>query len=238
MRLIIVLFILLVNHIYGGVIIKEDSLHSKFSGRVFVISIGVDKYADSKFNLLFCQSDADYFLKSLERDTTIKEILKYIVRNDGTKEQLKLAFSEVTKNANKQDLFIFYYAGMSSGNSFKLTNEEFDYEEVFALSQNIFAERQIYISDANDGQQFGIAFKQFLKQKPLEKISTKIDEAIQKTCDFKPQVLNVLEKMSAPFLMSEQYQTWFKLIPLEVNVTDALLSDSKIKMNLDVASDC
>ena len=63
-------------------------------------------------------------------------------------------------------------------------------------------------------------------------ISTKIDEAIQKTCDFKPQVLNVLEKMSAPFLMSEQYQTWFKLIPLEVNVTDAILSDSKIKMNL------
>ena len=64
------------------------------------------------------------------------------------------------------------------------------------------------------------------------KISAKIDEAIQKTCDFKPQVLNVLEKMSAPFLMSEQYQTWFKLIPLEVNVTDAILSDSKIKMNL------
>ena len=64
------------------------------------------------------------------------------------------------------------------------------------------------------------------------KISAKIDEAIQKTCDFKPQVLNVLEKMSAPFLMSEQYQTWFKLIPLEVHVTDAILSDSKIKMNL------
>jgi len=64
------------------------------------------------------------------------------------------------------------------------------------------------------------------------KISAKIDEAIQKTCDFKPQVLNVLEKMSAPFLMSEQYQTWFKLIPLEVNVTDAILSESKIKMNL------
>lgn len=64
------------------------------------------------------------------------------------------------------------------------------------------------------------------------KISAKIDESIQKTCDFKPQVLNVLEKMSAPFLMSEQYQTWFKLIPLEVHVTDAILSDSKIKMNL------
>lgn len=64
------------------------------------------------------------------------------------------------------------------------------------------------------------------------KISTKIDEAIQKTCDFKPLVLNVLEKMSSPFLMSQQYQTWFKLIPLEVNVTDAVLSESKVKMNL------
>lgn len=180
MRIIILVLIFISNQSFAGSIIGADTVnvHSKFSGRAYVISIGVDKYTDSKFNLLFCQSDADYFLKSLERDTTIKEILKYTVRNDGTKEQLKLAFSEVTKNANKQDLFIFYYAGMSSGKSFKLTNEELDYEEVFALSQNIFAERQIYISDASDGKQFGISFKQFLKEKPLEKISTKIDRVL------------------------------------------------------------
>jgi hypothetical protein len=64
------------------------------------------------------------------------------------------------------------------------------------------------------------------------KIAKKIDDAIEKTCDFKPYVLNVLEKMSIPFLTSEQYQTWFKLIPIEVYVTDATIAKSKINMDL------
>jgi hypothetical protein len=64
------------------------------------------------------------------------------------------------------------------------------------------------------------------------KISKKIDEAIEKSADFKSYVLDILEKMSTPFLTSEQYQTWFKLIPIEVYVTDAVLSKTKINMNL------
>jgi Domain of unknown function (DUF4403) len=64
------------------------------------------------------------------------------------------------------------------------------------------------------------------------KISKKIDEAIESSCDFKPYVLDVLETMSTPFLTSEQYQTWFKLIPVEVYVTDAVLGKSKINMDL------
>ena len=64
------------------------------------------------------------------------------------------------------------------------------------------------------------------------KIAKKIDDAIEKSCDFKPYVLNVLEKMSTPFQTSEQYETWFKMIPIEVYVTDAVLQKSKIDMNL------
>ncbi len=64
------------------------------------------------------------------------------------------------------------------------------------------------------------------------KIAKKIDEAIENTCDFKPYVLDVLEKMSTPFLTSEQYQAWFKLIPIEVYVTDAKIAQSKINMDL------
>jgi len=64
------------------------------------------------------------------------------------------------------------------------------------------------------------------------KIAKKIDDAIENSCDFKPYVLDVLEKMSTPFLTSEQYQTWFKLIPVEVYVTDAVLEKSEIKMDL------
>ena len=64
------------------------------------------------------------------------------------------------------------------------------------------------------------------------KIAKKIDEAIESSCDFKPYVLEVLQKMSAPFLTSEQYQAWFKLIPIEVYVTDAILGKKEIKMDL------
>ncbi len=64
------------------------------------------------------------------------------------------------------------------------------------------------------------------------KIAKKIDEAIENSCDFKPYVLNVLDKMSTPFLTSEQYQTWFKLIPIEVYVTDAQIAKSRINMDL------
>lgn len=64
------------------------------------------------------------------------------------------------------------------------------------------------------------------------KVAKKIDDAIEKSCDFKPYVLDVLEKMSTPFVTSEQYETWFKLNPIEVYVTDAVLKKSKIEMEL------
>ncbi|WP_396193452.1 DUF4403 family protein [Flavobacterium sp.] len=64
------------------------------------------------------------------------------------------------------------------------------------------------------------------------KVAKKIDDAIEKSCDFKPYVLDVLDKMSTPFLTSEQYETWFKLNPIEVYVTDAVLKKSKIEMEL------
>lgn len=64
------------------------------------------------------------------------------------------------------------------------------------------------------------------------KIAKKIDEAIENSCDFKPYVLDVLEKMSTPFITSEQYQSWFKLIPIEVYVTDAVLGKNQINMDL------
>ena len=65
-----------------------------------------------------------------------------------------------------------------------------------------------------------------------DKIAKKIDDAIAKTCDFKPHVLKVIEKLSVPFITSEQYQTWFKMVPIELYVTEAKLSKSKITMDM------
>ncbi len=64
------------------------------------------------------------------------------------------------------------------------------------------------------------------------KMAKKIDDAIEKSCDFKPYVLQVLEKISTPFQTSSEYETWFKMAPIEVYVTDALILKSKINMNL------
>jgi hypothetical protein len=64
------------------------------------------------------------------------------------------------------------------------------------------------------------------------KISKMIDKAIDENCDFKPQVLSALEKLSTPILTSEQYETWFKMVPMELYVTEAKLTKTKIMLNM------
>ncbi|RDI15844.1 DUF4403 family protein [Flavobacterium sp. AG291] len=64
------------------------------------------------------------------------------------------------------------------------------------------------------------------------KIENKLDEAMAKTMDFKPQVLDALEKISTPFLTSEQYETWFKLNPIELYATDAILSKKQVTLEM------
>ena len=64
------------------------------------------------------------------------------------------------------------------------------------------------------------------------KVAKMIDEAINKSCDFKEQVLSVLEIISTPFMANETYETWFKLVPNEIYSTNAVLNNGKITMNL------
>ncbi len=64
------------------------------------------------------------------------------------------------------------------------------------------------------------------------KIEKKLDESLAKISDFRPQVLAALEKISTPILTSEKYETWFKLVPQELYVTDASLSKKQITMDM------
>ncbi len=64
------------------------------------------------------------------------------------------------------------------------------------------------------------------------KIEKSIDEAIKKSVDFKPNVLDALEKICTPSEMSPDYNTWLRIIPVELYVTDAVLNKETIKMDM------
>src|SRR5690606_10043564 len=64
------------------------------------------------------------------------------------------------------------------------------------------------------------------------KIEGLLDQSLAKATDFKPHVLDALDKLSTPFLTNEQYQAWFRLTPIELYVTDAVLSKKQITMEM------
>src|SRR5690606_23393914 len=49
-----------------------------------------------------------------------------------------------------------------------------------------------------------------------KKIEKSIDEAIAKSADFKPNVLDALAQLSQPFQMSETYDSWLRVVPIEL----------------------
>lgn len=64
------------------------------------------------------------------------------------------------------------------------------------------------------------------------KIEKKIDDAIEKSMDFKPNVLIALEKICSPFQMSEAYQSWLQIVPIEIYSTNAKLKNDSFLMEM------
>ncbi|MFH6970443.1 DUF4403 family protein [Flavobacterium petrolei] len=68
------------------------------------------------------------------------------------------------------------------------------------------------------------------------KIERKIDDAIAKSLDFKPNVLAALEKICVPFLMNDTYESWLRIVPLEIYSTNAKLKNDTFV--LDIGMKC
>jgi hypothetical protein len=64
------------------------------------------------------------------------------------------------------------------------------------------------------------------------KIEKKIDDAIEKSMDFKPNVLDALEKICTPFQMSEAYESWLQITPIEIYSTNAVLKKDSFLMEM------
>jgi hypothetical protein len=64
------------------------------------------------------------------------------------------------------------------------------------------------------------------------KIEKNIDAAIEKSMDFKPNVLNALAKICTPFQMNAEYQSWLRITPIEIYTTPAKLKNNFFLLNM------
>ncbi|WP_426095612.1 DUF4403 family protein [Flavobacterium sp. DSR2-3-3] len=64
------------------------------------------------------------------------------------------------------------------------------------------------------------------------KIEKKIDDAIVKAMDFKPNVLTALEKICVPFLMNDNYESWLRIVPIEIYSTNAKLKNDTFVLEM------
>ena len=64
------------------------------------------------------------------------------------------------------------------------------------------------------------------------KIEKNIDDAIKKSMDFKPNVLAALEKICAPNLINPEYESWLRIVPIELYTTEAKLKKENIELEM------
>jgi hypothetical protein len=66
------------------------------------------------------------------------------------------------------------------------------------------------------------------------KIEKNIDNAIEKAMDFKPNVLAALETICTPFQMNESYDSWLRIVPLEIYSTPAQLKNDSFLLQMGI----
>ena len=82
--------------------------------QMHLLVVGVNTYKNPKYNLNYAQADATAFaaaIKNGSQELFSKVNTTFLRDGEATKEGISAAFDKVKKEANPQDLFVFYYAG-------------------------------------------------------------------------------------------------------------------------------
>ena len=141
---------------------------------LFLITIGINNYKNSKYNLNYAQADADGVDETIKNGSSslFKNVHNFSIRSDkALKSEIINAFEQVKKNALEQDVLIVYYAGhgvMSEGTPEKpgdfylipaditqlygrddlLQEKAISTEEIKSITKAINAQKQVFIIDA------------------------------------------------------------------------------------------
>jgi hypothetical protein len=178
-RLLLILFAFFSFNCDAGIDPTITAFNTVFSGRVFLISIGVDHYSKGKLkNIQYGQSDAQNFESFIKKDTNIKELKAFKMLDNSRKDQFIEHLNEIATEAKSADLFILYYSGNSGNGEIRLSDDSISAKEIYAYSQNISCERQLFMFDSNNGDLFLKELIQAIKNKPKEKTNTNLDRVI------------------------------------------------------------
>ncbi|MFK8037796.1 MAG: caspase family protein [Crocinitomicaceae bacterium] len=151
--------------------VKFDGEASKTE--LYILSIGINSYKNSNYNLSYAVKDAQDFSKSISKGGTslFNKINAYSLEdNRATKAEIQIVFNEIIEKIGPEDVFVFYYAGhgaMSIGSESAqsdfyimahnvtsffgesiLIQEGISATELLNLSKKISAQKQLFVLDA------------------------------------------------------------------------------------------
>ena len=140
---------------------------------LYLVTVGINNYKNSKYNLNYAEADADGVEQSLKQSSTgiFKDIVIYKIRNEkAIKSNILAALDEVKKKSLEQDILVVYYAGHGVMSGESASDSEFfivpsDVTQLYgrddmlkekaisasslkAYAQSINAQKQIFILDA------------------------------------------------------------------------------------------
>lgn len=136
---------------------------------LYIITIGLNKYKNPKYNLNYALSDAKAFEESFKSGASglfQKTESIHLYDEQATKAGIKEALNKIVANAKPQDLFVFFYAGHGVindkkefflvphdvtqlyGNDNALAQNGVSAAELQDFSKNIKSQKQLFILDA------------------------------------------------------------------------------------------
>lgn len=149
-----------------------------FTGKVYLISIGINDYDSTYINLNYCESDAKNFAKRLKSDSTILELIEYNFYSHSKRTDILNALSTVVQKANTGDAFIFYCASIGYNSKIYLSDlTSISSEEIFAKSQEMMCTCQLYYLDIS-GEDFIVNLRNKFTKNPEESAISKLNRVI------------------------------------------------------------
>jgi WD40 repeat protein len=151
-----------------------DFFYDTLSGKteLFILSLGINKYENSRYNLNYAGNDAEAFSESIQSgaQTLFHKVYDYALMDKKvTKENVLAVVEEINQKMGPEDVFIFFYAGhgvmlqnegkssfylvMSDitnlyGEQSMMEEKGISAREILDISKSLSAQKQVFVLDA------------------------------------------------------------------------------------------